>query len=527
MLGQLLQAKLPCPNKACGSSDAYHLYDDGGHCYSCGYSDRTRDAKKGTMADYIKEEGEFKYSNHPHRGLKVDTLKHYGILTKFKMDDTPVSTYFPYTKGAGKVRKMDVKDFFAVGDLKNAHLFGKEAFPAGCSDSITITEGEYDAASVYQLTGRPAVSIRGASSARADCKAEREYLNSFKKIILCLDSDAPGQKAARDIASLFDFNKVFEVQLDPKLKDANQYLQEGLGDELKRAWWNHKRYLPEGVLSSFADFDAALDDVKSLEVLGSWPWANIQDATYGIRSGEITLVTAQEGQGKTEVIRACEHHLLATTDHNIGVVHLEEQKPRTLQGLAGLSLRQPVHLPDSNVSKDDVKKALRNLVKRDDRLHVYSHFGSDDPAVILDTIRFMAGPCECRVIFLDHITMLATSLAEVDERRTLDYISTKLGAMVNELKFHLVLISHVNDDGQTRGSRNISKICNTRIDMQRDIEAADEKERNTTKLSISKNRFASITGPAGQLFFDRATFTLNEADLEDAHDAPNLVRLPV
>jgi twinkle protein len=200
----------------------------------------------------------------------------------------------------------------------------------------------------------------------------------------------------------------------------------------------------------------------------------------------------------------------------VGIIHLEENKARTLKGLAGIELRIPVHLPDAQVDPREVKDVLKKLIKRDDRLHVYSHFGSDDPDVILDTIRFMAGACECRIIFLDHITMLATGLQEKDERQTLDYISTRLGSMVNELKFHLVLISHVNDVGQTRGSRNISKIANTRVDMFRDITSPDEGIRNTTQLSVSKNRFASITGPAGTLWFDRATFTLNE--IEDAHD---------
>jgi twinkle protein len=509
---KLLKARLPCPK--CNSSDAYHEYEDGGYCFSCKHS--TRGSKSLEIDEMNEDEGEFVYRHKPHRGLSVETLRHYGILTKYSAHtDEEICTYFPYAKGAGKTRTPD-KKFYSVGDMKNVHLFGKNLFPAGSSTEITITEGEYDAASVYQIVGRPAVSVRSSSHARNDCREEWEYLNSFKKIVLAFDSDGPGQKAAQEVAALFDFNKVYQVEIDPKLKDANGYLQANMGEPFKRAWWNAKRYMPEGVLSTFKEFEECLDDSTYQDPIGEWPFPRLQDATYGLRPGEITLFTALEGIGKTEIIRAVEHHILKNTEHNVGIIHLEENKARTLKGLAGIELRIPVHLPDAQVDPREVKDVLKKLIKRDDRLHVYSHFGSDDPDVILDTIRFMAGACECRIIFLDHITMLATGLQEKDERQTLDYISTRLGSMVNELKFHLVLISHVNDVGQTRGSRNISKIANTRVDMFRDITSPDEGIRNTTQLSVSKNRFASITGPAGTLWFDRATFTLNE--IEDAHD---------
>lgn len=516
---KLLKSRQPC-NK-CGSSDANHQYEDGWYCFACGKPDKEGIDNLGEDV-YVREEGEgFTYGFEPARGLTAETMKHYQIWTKYNADKEPVLVFFPYGDGRenGKVRGFNDKKIFAVGDMKDKSLFGMDKFPPGSSNTITITEGEYDAASIYQVTGRPSVSVRGSSQARIDCTRARDYLNSFEKIILAFDADEPGQTAARKVAELFDFNKVYSVTFDPGLKDANGYLQEGQGEALKRTWWNHKRYMPEGVLSSFSEFDGVIDDNTFSDPLGTWPYPSLQEMTGGLRPGEATLITALEGVGKTEIIRGVEHHLLATTDHNIGIVHLEENKARTVKGLAGLHLGSPIHLPDTPVSKEEVKAALRDLVKRDDRLHVYSHFGSDDPDIILDTIRFMAGACGCRVIFLDHITMLATGLVEGDERKTLDYLSTKLGQMVNDLKFHLVFISHVNDDGKTRGSRNISKIANTRIDMHRDVESGDPIVRNTTHLSISKNRFTSITGPARPLYFDPSTFVMSEDNTQiiDAH----------
>jgi twinkle protein len=214
--------------------------------------------------------------------------------------------------------------------------------------------------------------------------------------------------------------------------------------------------------------------------------------------------------GKTEVMHAIEHQLLVETDDPIGAIFLEEPKRRHLQAIAGIHLQRPAHLPDSGVSDEDTFQAVQDVVRVDERLHIYSHFGSDDPEVILDTIRFLVSARGCRYILLDHITMVVSGLGGKDERTSLDYLSTRLEMMVKELDFALVIVSHVNDDGLTRGSRNISKIADIRLDLYRDVTAVDPIVRRITRLVVSKNRFCGRTGPAGELLFDPVTYTLTE-----------------
>jgi predicted ATP-dependent serine protease len=106
--------------------------------------------------------------------------------------------------------------------------------------------------------------------------------------------------------------------------------------------------------------------------------------------------------------------------------------------------------------------------------------------------------------------MVVSGLGGENERRALDYFSTRLEMMVKELDFALIIVSHVNDDGLTRGSRNISKVADIRIDLKRDLTASDDRLRNTTKLMVSKNRFSGRTGPAGELLFNPYTYTYSE-----------------
>jgi twinkle protein len=390
-------------------------------------------------------------------------------------------------------------------------LFGRDRFDPGSAPAVIITEGEEDAAAARDILGEKyaIVSVQSGSSAKADVTADREWLNSFNKIYLCLDNDDVGKKATKEIARVFNYNKVYHIPLS-KFKDANDYLINGAAEDFRLVFYGSKRFMPEGIVSSWSEFRDILKGQLE-KPIGTYPFQQLGNMARGLREGEIVLFDAPEGVGKTEIIRAMEYHLLRTTDHNIGCIHLEESKKRQLLGLVGLSLQQPLHLDeDITLNEEGIFEELKKLTKRDDRLHIYSHFGSEDPDVLLDAIRVLVGALNCKFVFLDHITQIVTGLKLDDERRVLDYLATRLAMMVEELNFCLILISHVNDDGQTRGSRLIAKAADLRVSLVRDVENEDPFIRNTTRLLVRKNRWASSTGPAGNLYFDPVSFTLSE-----------------
>jgi twinkle protein len=502
---KILRSHLSCPS--CPSTDAYSEYDDGhGYCFSC----KSLIWDEPTLPEYTTE-------FLPWRGVTRETMMFYNVPTKVNDEGRPIEIGFIYPGGSVKHRVIDEKKFYSTGSMGEETLFGMDKFQAG-GKAITITEGELDALSSFQMLGSkyPNVSIRSSSSAGKDCGKVYDYLNSFEKIYLCLDNDEAGQRATQSIARLFDFNKVYHVKLT-KHKDANTYLEEGDEADFRNAWYSAKRFLPEGIYSSLSDFDRIIAEDKRKPSV-SYPFPTLQDRTYGIRTGEVVLFTALEGMGKTEIIRAIEYHLLKTTDTNIAIIHLEEDKARQIKGLAGYELGQPVHLPDSQVSDEELQKAIRNVIKRDDRVHLYSHFGSDDPNVLLGTIRFLVTVCGCKYVFFDHITMVVTGMESDDERKTLDYLSTQLNTMAHDLDFTLFLVSHENDNGQTRGSRNISKVAHTWVRLTRDHLNPDLEVRNRTHLTLIKNRFGSHTGPSGILRFDQDTFMITEFTPEAVHE---------
>ena len=74
------------------------------------------------------------------------------------------------------------------------------------------------------------------------------------------------------------------------------------------------------------------------------------------------------------------------------------------------------------------------------------------------------------------------------------------------------MISHTNDDGKTRGSRNIANVANTIINLKRDKEHANEHTRRTTFFSIEKARAGGNTGPAGYAIFDKEVMQLKDVE---------------
>lgn len=509
-------SKLPCPN--CPSSDGYQLYDDGhGTCFVCAYQyqPRKEEVVRETNRDLnFGHEGPFSFQYLSWRGISREVMAKYRISTKVDAVGQPVSVGFVYPNEGVKTRAYDAKEFSWSGTSEGPMLFGMDLFPPASAKSITIVEGEVDAPSVYQMLGglSVVVGLRGASSARRDCGEAFDYLNSFDQIVLCLDADEAGQKAAREIAGLFDFNKILQVSLDAKIKDGNGYLNSGKDKEFRHAWNSARKYLPEGVVSSFDDFDAIIDEDED-KASSPYPFNILNAKEIGLRTGEFVLVKAPEGVGKTEFVRAIEYHRLTTSSDRVGAIHLEESKARQLKGIATYALDRPSHLPDFGVTRDDIKRAYRKATKADDggtRLHIYSHFGSDDPNVLLDAVRFLGGVCGCKLVTLDHITMVVTGLEGDDERRQLDYLSTQLAKMAHDLDFTIVCVSHVNDAGQTRGSRNVAKVAHTVIAISRNLMAEDEHSRNLMYVNIEKARFTGKTGPAGILRFDPDTYKLTD-----------------
>jgi len=497
---------LPCP---CGnSSDAYSEYSTGGYCFSCG-----KKFWKDKPEEVIEDMDEYSVQQIPYRAHTLASLQKYDVKQRIRdADGELLETLYPYSDQSVKHRRFDGdrKGKFYWDNYKGPGLFGADKFDAGSALAITITEGEEDTLSAYAMLGHryPVVSVQSASQARADCAAMHDYLMSFEKIYLCFDNDEAGHRAEAQVSSLFPYNKIFVVK-KTKYKDANDYEKNNAHDEYKRLWFNAKRHDPENIVASFSDIEALFKAPKK-RAIASFPFEGLQKATYGIRTGETYLFKALEGIGKTEVLGAIEYHVAKTEGFPIGIIHLEEDIQRSAYRLVGYEVEQPVHLEGfTDFNHEQLMEVYRKVAKEDNRVNFYQAGKNDnDVAAFLNAIRFMVASAGCKIVFFDHISRVATSF-NLDVAG-LDNFATSLAKMAVELDFALLMITHVNDDGLTRGSRNISKEAWTVISLNRDKLNPDPLLRNTTSFVVEKNRHASITGPAGCVYFDPMTFKVTD-----------------
>jgi twinkle protein len=455
----------------------------------------------------------------PERNITSATCDKYGVTQQ------DGKHYYPYTDEGGtrvayKVRSVVEKSFAIEGSFKDATLFGQSLFHTG-GKYLTIVEGELDALAAYQMTGSqwPVVSIRnGAQAALKDCKAQYEWINSFDAIVICFDADEPGKKASKEVAELFG-QKAKIVQHKSGYKDACEYLIAGATKEFVNEWWKAETYKPDGIING----NELWEELKKPKQMpdASWPYKKLDSMLAGLRKRELITIAAGTGQGKSTFLRQLIHHLLRTTNDNVGMAFLEESPQRTALGIMSIEAGKPLHLPQTVYSEAELKAAYDTTMGTG-RCILFNHFGSLDIDNVLNRLKFMVKGQNCSWLILDHYQMILSGM-DTDERKGLDMLLTKLRTFVEETGVGLFGVSHTRRmDGKglengaeitlsaLRGTQGISQLSDAVIGLQRDQQNDDETVRNTTELRLLKARFTGETGPAGSLYFDKKVNKLVE-----------------
>jgi twinkle protein len=524
---------LPCEN--CGSSDAKAVNDNGSTiCFSCNHFTRgdgqmqavelTEDVAPRPKQNFSSVENLLTtatYKGIPERCITQATAKFFGVLA------TPDKYYFSYHNPddstlpvAAKVRQID-KQFSVVGDWASVGLFGQHLFNGG-GKFITIVEGEFDALAAYQMTGSkyPTVSIKsGAASALKDCKASYEFLDSFDSIVICFDGDEAGSKAAKEVAELFG-GKSKVVKHPPHYKDACDYLKQNDTHAFTAAWWAAERFVPDGIINGASLWDEVNRPVEAASVM--YPWDSLNKLTYGIREAELVTITAGSGLGKSQFVREIVWHIVKKSESNIGLLFLEENARKTALSLMSLSANKPLHIPTTESTQEERWDAFSKTLGTQ-RLFLFDHFGSTSVDNIISRVRYMAKALDCKFIFLDHVSIVVSAQGNGDERKALDEIMTRLRMLVQETNISLFVVSHLkrpdskgHEEGaatslsQLRGSGSIAQLSDMVIGLERNGQADDLIERNTTHVRVLKNRFAGITGRSGGLLYNSVSGRMTE-----------------
>lgn len=545
-----VKTHVACPK--CGGKDPVAINDDGSaKCFSCGefmkdYEAAMRGEENVTdFSTYQRNKMDDSTSNGEFyalsdRGISLDTAKKYGVRSVKDSSGNIAEHSYPYyinNEVAGyKVRKTSDKSFMWQGSPRGTGLFGSQAFQQG-GKYITIVEGECDAMAAYEMMGSKwaVVSVKnGAQGADRDVKESLEFLESFDNVVICFDNDKPGREAAKKVARIIKPGKARIATLPDDYKDANDMLRKGQSQAFMNAWWGAKLYTPSGVINVSENFDDYFNRQRKPSI--PYPWQGLNDKLEGLRQGELVTLTGGTGLGKSSVTREIEHWLIKNTKDNVGVIALEEDWRRTIDGIVSIQANARLHIDRvrETYSQSQLAQFYGEVFggNNQNRVWVHSHHGMNDIDSIFSKLRFMAMGCDCRWIVVDHLHMLVLSTPENDERRAIDNIMHRLRTLVEETGCGMILVSHLRRvDGNRghengietglshlRGSQSIAQLSDCVISLERNQQSEDPVEASTTKVRVLKSRYTGDVGLATHLRYDQETGRLGEVDIESTEE---------
>ena len=542
---KFVRHRLPCPK--CGGSDPVSMNEDkSAHCFSCStHFANYPEACKGNIVEVeTKPTNTFlnsytgSYGALTDRDISEATSKKYGVRRVISSTNEISQHIYPFFNGneivGTKTRFVENKNFSFAGTYEGTGLFGEQLFRNTGGKYLTITEGECDAMACYELMQSKwaCVSLkRGASGAVKDIRESIEFVESFDNVVICFDNDKAGREAARDVARILKPGKAKIMTFPNGYKDANDMLRQKKFQEFMSAWWEARTYTPSGIL----ELSAQKKDWLHREVKESiaYPWEGLNKKLYGLRKGELVTLTGGTGLGKSSVTRELEHWLIKNTDDNVGIVALEENWLRTADGIVSIEANDRIYLNErrGQYSEEQLMSLFEKVIP-EGRVFIHAHLGATDIEEIFSKLRYIIVGCECKWVVVDHLHMLVNVLSEGDERRGIDMLMQRLRSLIEETGVGLILVSHLRrasgDKGHEqgvevslshlKGSQGIAQLSDCVIALERNQQASNEDEANTTRVRVLKSRYTGDTGLACSLRYNGETGRLFEVTEEETFD---------
>jgi hypothetical protein len=557
-----------CPQCAANGNDRSHdnmaVYSDGGkHCFACGYHVHgTEEWNEENMSvENIKdfsEEARQKIKDitstkgKGYRGLDDKITGPFGVRYEYDESTGAVAKqYYPVTiKGelsGYKIRKHP-KSFLSVGETgRICDLFGQFKFKQA-GKYVLICGGEVDQLSAYQMLREYQLSKAGGEdyapiavvsptigeNCKKQIQKQYDFLNQFERIIVGFDNDEAGRKATEDVIDVLPRGKVWIANWG--YKDPNEYLVNGKSREFVRDFYNAEKHTPAGVIASDKIFEEVLKRAES-DKLPFAPFLNGLNEMLagGITYGFIVNILAGSGCGKSALINENVIHWTKKLDVKVGVVSLEADAGYYGEQLLSRYIGKKIALIDNKEDKvelltsDNTKRLAHELFTSEDgspSFYILDDRG--DFSQLQEKIEELVVAFGVRVIIIDVISdvFAGMTIEQVDKWMQWEK------CLVKQYNCILVNIAHVRkaSGGEQAGSQGAFlteesilgsgsqfRSAGINISLQRDKNAEDEIDRNTTYVHLLKSRDTGMTGKACEVFYDLKSHTLYDKEYYFSH----------
>lgn len=547
----LVQKNLDCP--ACGK-DNMAVYADGHeHCFTPDCKHHTSGTGDGATSPSTSSARKAKYMSsglmdpqrdsvpdpgNSKRNVTAQSLRKFGVFYSGYSGLT--AQVYPYHNQDGQYcaqkLRTPAKDFPVMkdpevypGSLTKCQLFGQSVWGNKYDRQVVITEGELDAISVAQATEfrTAVVSINTGAGAAKDClKANYLWLDRFKDIVLWMDDDEPGRKAAEECAPLFAVGKVRIVR-STGVKDASDLLKANRSGDIQAALYAAVSWKPRGIVNG-ADSDKDVLAPEEDELIYPYPeqFAKLNEMTGGGMSlGDVVYHVAGTGVGKSTALREIQADLIRQ-GVKIAVLSFEDTLRDMKMGLMSIFAGERLSLIPVPKLEDTKARNLYNakMAKYHAETFLSGLVELFDPETaewaleaILGYIRYCAKALECKVIFVDPISFVAAGIAlTADERRVLDKVAAEFAKLAKELNIHLQICHHLkrkdggppHEEGaptslnELRSSGGLANFAMCVIGWERNAQAGGDTWRVTQSRILKPLRRVGKSGLADILYFE-------------------------
>lgn len=486
----------------------------------------------------------------PYRGLSPEVCASFGVRWVYDQSTGKVSEmWFPATivedgeiKTTGyKIRKRP-KDFRSIGYVGKANCFGGQTHTI--AETLMIVGGEIDLISATQMlesvkkynkSVNVVTPLLGESSVTDCIKANFEYVNKHKKIILCLDNDDAGRAAADECLKVLPREKVFIANL--RYKDPNKYIENKDEDKFAQdAYWNVSPAENYGIINSGLLFEYALESTEEEEGIQLPSYLmDVQQQIPFIPKSSIVLFAGQTSSGKTTFMEEFKDSIIIDSRKKTAIFSFEDNAKQYGLKIAsrgiGIKLQRLPKAEQRQLLLDNREKVDR-LLYDDDGNHrfvfIEEGFSTLTQAknVILHAIKVL----NCEVVVIDPLQNLIGSKSNEEQRDFMLFLEEckRLYGTIFLLGVHIRKAGNGEKsasegaffcEDDIEGSGAIIKSATLIFAIFRDKNANSEREKNTTILGILKNRpFGETSQTACKVFYRKHAHRLYPYSVAQRHN---------
>lgn len=477
-----------------------------------------------------------------NRAISKSTLSMYQVGVNG--DPRPMYT-FPYFNEYGdyitiknKGKTPDGKKIiFQVPRVSDLPLFGSQLLEG--RERVYVTEGEEDAMALFDLLGgsENVVSIpSGAGGGMTEESSFIKMLREFGQIFVCFDADLAGRNGAEKIAKLLQ-SKAWIVTLPDdreECKDICDFMVQGRREDILHSIAEAEQYIlsqPEGV-KGIGD-DSVFNNLRKMLLNDSAKGIqthlnNLNELIGGLRAGEVTVVSAHVGSGKSAFSTNLAFALSADQNIPTYVASLEcseeDFTSRIYQQMTGKFWSERLDGLGEKVTVEELIEA------RDRLASIPLSFSSQERVTAAEALIRIEGAIRsrgARVVVLDHLHYLKNAIedASATSHEQLSETMATVKEFASRNNVHVLLVAHVNRAARDKkmpslrdlsGSASIEQIADNVLIIERS-ENLNFPDSGVAKMSLQKLRRGCFGGIGSRyLLFDKRRETFRDLTQEQA-----------